>query len=91
MDGITPAIEIAVGTAVKSAYSDSFKVVFLVSIAFGACFVVAALMTPNVETRLTGEVARKLVKGQLLPVKKDEESRLPEVTTEVVDIEEKSG
>jgi hypothetical protein len=84
---ITPAIEVAVGTAVKMAYSDAFKVLFLVSISFGVCFIIAALISPNVEGYLTGDVARKLVKGQAV-TEKDEESRQP--GTSVVHIVEKS-
>jgi hypothetical protein len=82
--GITPAIAVAVGTAVKTAYSHAFKVVFLISIAFGVCFIAAALMSPNVEDYLTGEVARRLVKGQPF-MEKDEESPPPEATAQEVE------
>jgi hypothetical protein len=63
---ITPTVEIAISTAVKTAYLHAFKVVFLVSIIFGF-FIVAALMSLNME----GQLVRKLMKGQ--PVTEDEE------------------
>jgi hypothetical protein len=84
---ITPAVEVAVGTAVKVAYSAAFKVLFLISITFGVCFIIAALISPNVERYLTGDVARKLVKGPVV-AEKDEESQKPEIS--VVHIVEKS-
>ena len=79
VDGINPTIEAAVRAAVKTSYSLAFKVVFLVSITFGSLFIIASLICPNVEEYLTGEVARKLVKGQ--PPESDEESPRPETTT----------
>lgn len=60
VEGITPAIEEAVGHAVKHAYSMSFRTVFLCTLPFGAIILVAAIISPNVEDYLTDDVARKL-------------------------------
>jgi hypothetical protein len=60
VEGITPAIEEAVGHAVKRAYSMSFRTVFLCTLPFGAIILVAAIISPNVEDYLTDDVARRL-------------------------------
>ena len=60
VEGITPAIEEAVGHAVKHAYSMSFRIVFLCTLPFGAIILVAAIVSPNVEDYLTDDVARRL-------------------------------
>lgn len=58
--GITDAI-IATGTAaIKQAYSKAFSMVFLASIAFGGCAIIAALFVPNVDDRMTHDVVRRL-------------------------------
>lgn len=58
--GVTPSI-IAIGlNAVKTAYSESFRTVFLASIAFGGLAVVAALFSVNVDKELNNAVAAKL-------------------------------
>lgn len=58
--GISPSITAASTVAYKVAYSQSFKVVYLASIAFGLLSVAAAVLTPNLESRFNDEVARKL-------------------------------
>ena len=58
--GITPEITAAVGSAVKHAYSMSFRTIFLCTLPFGAIILVAAIITPNVEDYLTDDVARRL-------------------------------
>jgi hypothetical protein len=58
--GITPEIQVAVGHAVKHAYSMSFRTVFLCTLPFGAIILVAAIISPNVEDYLTDDVARRL-------------------------------
>ena len=58
--GITPEIEIAVGHAVKQAYSLAFRTVFLCTLPFGAILLVAAIISPNVEDYMTDDVARRL-------------------------------
>lgn len=58
--GITPEIEVAVGHAVKHAYSLSFRTVFLCTLPFRAIILVAAVISPNVEDYMTNDVARRL-------------------------------
>lgn len=58
--GINQAITSASKASYKVAYSQSFKVVYLTSIAFGLLSVAAAILTPNLENRFNDEVARKL-------------------------------
>ena len=58
--GMSPEIQAAVGTAVKSAYALSYRTVYLCTLPFGALLILAALFSPNVERYLTDEVARKL-------------------------------
>ncbi|KAF2102793.1 fungal trichothecene efflux pump [Rhizodiscina lignyota] len=58
--GVNTTIAAAVGEATKTAYSHSFRIVFLCTLPFGAIILVSALLAPNVEDYLTDEVARKL-------------------------------
>ena len=44
----------------KTAYSQSFKTVFLASIAFGGVAVIAACFSRDIDDRMNSEVARKL-------------------------------
>lgn len=69
--GVTQRIvEIAVA-AMKTAYFKAFKVVYVTSLAFGCCAVIASWWTPRVEDRLTHDVVRRLAAsghGNLQPV-----------------------
>ncbi|GKZ37917.1 hypothetical protein AbraIFM66950_009749 [Aspergillus brasiliensis] len=58
--GMTGKILGVVTEAVKTAYSQSFRTVFLVSIAFGGLSVIAACFAEGVDGRFTGDVAAKL-------------------------------
>lgn len=58
--GITDAISIAVGHAVKHSYALAFRTVFLCTLPFGVIILIAAVIAPNIEDYLTDEVARKL-------------------------------
>ena len=58
--GITPQIIAVVAAQVKHAYSLAFRTVFLCTLPFGVLLLIAAVNSPNVETYLTDEVARKL-------------------------------
>lgn len=58
--GITPRIIAAVGDAVKMAYSQAFKTVYLTSIAFGGLALIAALFITSIDDLMTDFVARKL-------------------------------
>ena len=58
--GVTKPI-IGVGiTTLKAAYSNAFTVLFLVTIAFGGCSIIAAFFTPATEDRYTNDVMRQL-------------------------------
>ncbi|GAB7356262.1 hypothetical protein MBLNU459_g7073t1 [Dothideomycetes sp. NU459] len=60
---LTPA-QIAVASAgIKDAYANSFRLIYLISIAFGMVAVVAAAFTRNVEKMMTDTVAVKLNEG----------------------------
>ncbi|RAL02180.1 trichothecene efflux pump [Aspergillus ibericus CBS 121593] len=59
--GMTTTILAAVAEAVKTAYSLSFRTVFLASIAFGGLSVVTALFSAPVDECFTGDVAARLV------------------------------
>ncbi|KAH0542656.1 hypothetical protein FGG08_002979 [Glutinoglossum americanum] len=61
--GINNEILAAITGPIKTAYAKSFSTVFLATISFSGLLVLAALLSPNVEDYLTGEVARKLVHG----------------------------
>ncbi|CZR65194.1 uncharacterized protein PAC_15094 [Phialocephala subalpina] len=61
--GITPGIIAAVGDAVKVAYSQAFKTVYLTSIAFGGLSIIAALFITSIDDLMTNFVARKM-RGQ---------------------------
>lgn len=58
--GITEKIIIAVTDAVKTAYSESFSTVFLVSITFGGLSIIAALASVSVDDKLDNVIAAKL-------------------------------
>lgn len=58
--GINPSVIAAVGDAIKVAYSQAFKTVYLTSIAFGGLAVIAALFITSIDGLLTDFVARKI-------------------------------
>jgi MFS family permease len=57
---ISPAIMVAVGDAVKVAYSQAFQTVYLTSIAFGGLAIIAALFITSIDDLMTDFVARKI-------------------------------
>lgn len=57
---MTSSVEVAVGSSLKVAYSQSFKIVFYCTIPFSAIYLVAAFMVPNMESFLSLDVAKKL-------------------------------
>lgn len=57
---VTPEVITAAVGANQVAYTQSFRTVYLVSIAFGALGIAAACNAPNVEKFFTEEVARRL-------------------------------
>ena len=58
--GITAQILAALGLAEQDAFAGAIKVIFLVTIAFGACGIIASFFIKNLDHLLTGEVIRKL-------------------------------
>lgn len=46
--------------SLQAAYSNAFTLVFLVTIAFGACSTIAAFFAPEIEKYYTGDVMRRL-------------------------------
>lgn len=58
--GIRPDIIAAVGTAVKTAYTNSFRVVFYTTIPFSAILLLSAFLVPDMEKFLSHNVAKKL-------------------------------
>ncbi|KAJ6019441.1 hypothetical protein N7522_001508 [Penicillium canescens] len=58
--GMTDSILAAVGDAEKTAYSQSFRTVFLVSIAFGGLAIIAAVVSVPIDDKLNNVVAAKL-------------------------------
>ncbi|KAI9729356.1 MAG: hypothetical protein M1834_006879 [Cirrosporium novae-zelandiae] len=58
--GITSQIISAVDLAVKTAYAQAFRTVYLASIAFGGLALVAALFSKDIAHLMTDHVARKL-------------------------------
>jgi hypothetical protein len=58
--GITPTVIAAVGDAVKVAYSQAFKTVYLTSIAFGGLSIIAALFITSIDDLMTDFIARKI-------------------------------
>jgi hypothetical protein len=60
VEGMTPQIMAVVGEQVKHAYSLAYRTVYLCTLPFGVLLLIAAVLSPNVESYLTDEVARKL-------------------------------
>lgn len=58
--GLNPHILSLATDAYKTAYSESFKMVYLASLAFGGVAVVAAFFTPNMEHKFNDQIARRL-------------------------------
>lgn len=63
--GVTSQILTVAGTAIKAAYSDAFKIVFLATIPFGIVALIAAFFARDIDSRLTHNVVRRLdVRGK---------------------------
>jgi len=60
--GINTKIEGAVGSALQDAYSQSFRTVYLASIAFGACAIIACFFSGDIDQYLTNYVSRRIQK-----------------------------
>lgn len=60
LPGISPEVVAAVKKALPNAYVDSFRTVYLTSIAFGGLSIIGAVMTSSAKTLLNDKVSRKL-------------------------------
>jgi hypothetical protein len=58
--GMTDQIAAAVGAALQTAYANSFRTVYLATIAFGGVATIAAFLSRSIDDRMTDEIARKL-------------------------------
>ena len=61
MPGVTNRVIVAATDASKTAYSQSFRTVFLVSITFGCLSTIAALLSVSVDDKLDNAVAARLL------------------------------
>ncbi|KAJ5243338.1 uncharacterized protein N7469_001665 [Penicillium citrinum] len=59
--GVTNRIIVAATDASKTAYSQSFRTVFLVSISFGVLSTIAAMLSVSVDDKLDNAIAAKLL------------------------------
>lgn len=57
---ISPNIIEVASVGYKEAYSGAFKIVFLASIPFGVCSMIAAFFFVNIDERLSHDVVRRL-------------------------------
>lgn len=82
--GMTDSITAAVSQALVTAYTRSFRIVFLATIPFSVILVVAACFVPNMEQFLTGNVAKRLqdevFREEHMLEKSDASSHVTEVT-----------
>jgi hypothetical protein len=60
--GITPEILAVGANAYQVAYSDSYRTIFLTSIAFGVSGIICSFFVPNVEELMTDNVAATLTR-----------------------------
>lgn len=58
--GVTPAIRMVGIQAYQWAYTEAFKTVWLVSLAFTGCAIIAAVLSPNVESLMTNKIGATL-------------------------------
>ncbi|KIY03339.1 uncharacterized protein Z520_00030 [Fonsecaea multimorphosa CBS 102226] len=63
--GVTPRIVAAALGAQKSVYSDAFKLVYCVTVAFGGLAIIGALFVADVDKRLTRQVNVQLARPHL--------------------------
>ncbi|KXJ90410.1 fungal trichothecene efflux pump [Microdochium bolleyi] len=69
--GMTPEVRAAIVGVLPGAYAASFKVVYLVSLAFGAIALAGSLISKDSQAHLTDKVERKMHRGKT-PVSKVE-------------------
>ena len=88
--GITPTVIAAVGDAVKAAYSQAFKTVYLTSIAFGGLSIIAALFITSIDDLMTDFVARKIRGVETKPIDSVRREEKTESNTITSDNEQKT-
>ena len=74
--GVTPAIMTVAKRAYQVAYADAYRTVFLSSIAFSSVGFLLSLFVPNVDDRMTNEVATVLQargRGEIVPTVQEKE------------------
>lgn len=62
--GMTAAIKVALDAAQKSAYAQSFSIVYLSSLSFGALALIVAFFSSDVDKYMTGFVNKTVVQGK---------------------------
>jgi hypothetical protein len=87
---ITPTVIAAVGDAVKVAYSQAFKTVYLTSIAFGGLSIIAALFITSIDDLMTDFVARKIRGVETKPIDSVRREEKRESNTITSDNEQKA-
>ncbi|KAL6240300.1 hypothetical protein RBB50_012787 [Rhinocladiella similis] len=87
--GMTPQIFQAIMSASITAYKRSFAVIYLTSIAFGGCSIIAALLTTNIDGKLTSKVSRRLkgvTRTGTISNAKEQERGVDEESIETIEI-----
>lgn len=80
--GMTPAALQSIIAAALHAYTKSFTVVYLISLAFGVAAIIAALASTSNDHNLTSDIARKL-QNTLLSTETSTESGMEKGTSEM--------
>lgn len=60
VQGLTPQIAADGATAYRYAYSDAYKTIFLVSLAFGGLAIISSFFIPDIDALMGGKVAATL-------------------------------
>lgn len=89
LPGMTPQILASLNAAVVSSYRNAFMVIYLISVGFGICVIIAALLSSDMDHKLVPRIARKLQNNTHDDVshEKDAEAGVARVET----VEDESG
>jgi type VI protein secretion system component VasA len=76
--GVTPAVLHAAAGASVTAYEKSFQTIYLVTLAFGCCAIIASLLVDSekLEEKMTTDIARKLQGVEKKPLEKEEDLKV---------------
>ncbi|KAJ0121963.1 trichothecene efflux pump [Diaporthe amygdali] len=77
--GIKPEIIAAVGSALKTAYTNSFRIVFYTTIPFSVILLLSAFLVPDMEMFLSHNVAKKLQDTSLETVSEEKRETTQQV------------